>query len=99
MKRAGHTPSPCPFCDSTTGLSFDPDGVMHRVACDCGARGPDTRDEARAVREWNERGDLSAAAPLMLEALENLENDDGSTMPPSAWALVQAAIAQARGES
>tara|TARA_R110002020_G_scaffold10785_2_gene40921 strand:+ start:3850 stop:4158 length:309 start_codon:yes stop_codon:yes gene_type:complete len=39
-----------------------------------------------------------AAAPEMLEALENLENDNGKAMPPSAWKLVQDAISKARGE-
>lgn len=39
-----------------------------------------------------------AAAPDLLEALENLENDGGNTIPPSAWSLVQAALAKARGE-
>lgn len=38
---------------------------------------------------------LIAAAPDMLEALKNLENDDGKTMPASAWALVQDAIRKA----
>lgn len=37
---------------------------------------------------------LIAAAPDMLAALENLENDNGS-IPDHAWALVQAAIAKA----
>jgi hypothetical protein len=40
---------------------------------------------------------LIAAAPDMLEALQNLENDDGSSMPDSAWKLVQDAIAKATG--
>ncbi|MCA1807841.1 MAG: hypothetical protein LC687_08360 [Actinobacteria bacterium] len=40
---------------------------------------------------------LIAAAPLMLEALENLENDNGSTMPASAWWLVMDAIEAATG--
>lgn len=40
---------------------------------------------------------LIAAAPDMLEALENLENDNGETMHPSAWKLVNAAIAKAKG--
>jgi hypothetical protein len=39
-----------------------------------------------------------AAAPCMLEALENLENDDGS-IPDHAWKLVQDAISKAKGES
>jgi hypothetical protein len=37
---------------------------------------------------------LIAAAPDLLAALQNLENDDGS-IPDHAWALVQAAIAKA----
>jgi len=37
---------------------------------------------------------LIAAAPDMLEALENIENDDGQ-MPVSAWNLIQAAIDKA----
>jgi hypothetical protein len=39
---------------------------------------------------------LIAAAPDMLEALQNLENDDNS-IPAHAWALVQAAINKATG--
>jgi len=41
---------------------------------------------------------LIAAAPELYEALDNLENDDGS-IPDHAWKLVQAALAKARGES
>jgi hypothetical protein len=41
---------------------------------------------------------LIAAAPEMLEALENLENYAGQ-IPASAWELVQDAIAKARGEA
>ncbi|MGH0003130.1 hypothetical protein ACQU0X_23930 [Pseudovibrio ascidiaceicola] len=33
----------------------------------------------------------------MLEALQNLENDDRKSMPPSAWQLVQEAIKAAGG--
>lgn len=39
---------------------------------------------------------LIAAAPDMLEALQNLENDDG-IIPDHAWKLVQDAIAKATG--
>jgi hypothetical protein len=39
---------------------------------------------------------IVAAAPDMLEALENLENDD-NYIPDHAWKMVQAAIAKARG--
>jgi hypothetical protein len=39
---------------------------------------------------------LIAAAPELLEALKNLENDDGS-IPDHAWLMVCAAIAKAEG--
>jgi len=39
---------------------------------------------------------LMASAPEMLEALRNLENDNGS-IPRHAWKLVQDAIAKAEG--
>ena len=50
---------------------------------------------------WDEAEDaanarLVAAAPELLEALQNLENDDGR-IPDHAWAMVQAAIAKATG--
>ena len=37
---------------------------------------------------------LIIAAPDLLEALQNLENDDGK-IPEHAWALIQSAIAKA----
>lgn len=40
---------------------------------------------------------LIVAAPDMLEALKNIENDD-EHMPPSAWELIQNAIAKAEGK-
>ena len=40
---------------------------------------------------------LIEAAPDMLEALKNLENDDGS-IPQHAWKMVKAAIAKAEGK-
>lgn len=40
--------------------------------------------------------DLVCAAPDLLEALENLENDNGQ-IPSGAWDLVCSAIAKARG--
>jgi hypothetical protein len=46
---------------------------------------------------WEEDVHLIAAAPELLEALENLENDDGS-IPSHAWYMVQKAIAKAKGE-
>lgn len=41
---------------------------------------------------------LIAAAPDMLDALQNLENDDNS-IPEHAWELVKAAIAKATAVS
>ena len=41
---------------------------------------------------------LFAAAPDLLEALKNLENDDYS-IPPHAWELVQNAISKAEGRA
>ena len=48
---------------------------------------------------WLERkanARLIAAAPDLLEALENLENDAGQ-IPQFAWDMVQEAIAKAKG--
>jgi len=47
-------------------------------------------------RQANAR--LIAAAPDLLEALENLENDDNS-IPSHAWDMMQSAIAKAKGET
>lgn len=47
------------------------------------------------VRRANAR--LIAAAPEMLEALQNIENDDGS-IPEHAWQMIQNAITKATGE-
>lgn len=41
---------------------------------------------------------LREAAPLMLEALKNLENDSGQ-IPDHAWDLCQKAIAAAGGDT
>ena len=52
---------------------------------------------ALAFGDGDANARLIAAAPEMLEALKNLENDDGKRMPASAWALVQNAIRKAEG--
>jgi hypothetical protein len=44
--------------------------------------------------EVEANGKLIAAAPDLLEALQNLENDNGQ-IPDHAWKLVQDAIAKA----
>lgn len=52
-------------------------------------------------RNLHEQGEanarLIAAAPDLLEALENLENDNNA-IPEHAWNIVLAAINKARGE-
>lgn len=61
---------------------------------------PDTAGEYFQVAETSEQdARLIAAAPLMYEALANLENDDGKNMPDTAWKLVQDALSAARGET
>ena len=45
------------------------------------------------VSYWS-KARLHEAGPIMLEALENLENDDGR-IPPSAWNLVRKALSAA----
>ncbi len=47
------------------------------------------------VEECEQNAKLFAAAPDLLEALQNLENDDGERMPATAWTMVQDAIAKA----
>lgn len=51
-----------------------------------------------AMVRREEDADVIAAAPDLLEALENLENDDNS-IPEHAWKLVTAAIAKAKGNA
>lgn len=41
---------------------------------------------------------LIAAAPMLYEALSNIENDDGR-IPKAIWDMRNAALAAARGES
>jgi hypothetical protein len=51
----------------------------------------------RPDKEKAANAKIMTAAPEMLEALKNLENDDGKAMPPSAWRLVKDAIKKAEG--
>ena len=50
------------------------------------------------IEQTTANADLIAAAPAMYEALQNLENDDGS-IPAHAWHMVCAAIAKAEGKA
>lgn len=101
MPRPTHTPGP--WRPATLGRRFG--GPYYAVVADHPTTPGSEQDVphygghlvAESIPERDVH--LIAAAPLMLEALENLENDDGSTMPESAWRLVQQAIAAARGES
>lgn len=49
-----------------------------------------------SCEEASANASLIAAAPSMLHALENLENDSGQ-IPSHAWGLVLMAIAEAKG--
>lgn len=63
------------------------------------AKGRDPQTDAlRDQFAMDATGRLIAAAPDMLIALENLENDDGQ-IPPAVWKLVKDAIAKAHGET
>ena len=84
-------PTPGPYTtdpDFLHEVVLGADGVM---VADCNIL---PRDEN--INRANAR--LFAAAPDMLEALENIENDN-EHMPSTAWDLIQAAIAKARGQS
>lgn len=52
---------------------------------------------SRTEEETLANARLIAAAPEMLEALKNIENDD-ERIPSSAWNLVRSAIAKATGK-
>ena len=93
---SAHTPGPwfahkedrLPFvilAEATEGVGFEDERGHSHIA---------TIEAQAAATEANAR--LIVAAPLMLEALENIENDD-QHMPSTAWELIQAAIAEARG--
>lgn len=75
--------------------------VVAEVPPEGGVRGTDDPSYyggyliGETITEANAR--LIAAAPEMLEALENLENDD-CHIPSHAWVLVRDAIAKATGK-
>ena len=85
---AQHTPGPWVSGDGmTTGRLVSAPNVTAKARRNVAhVGGPDREANARLI----------AAAPDLLDALQNLENDDGS-IPYHAWALVQAAISKATG--
>lgn len=87
-----HTPGPWSVNDDTdiSGVENDPkNGCVGPVdVAHVYLRTVPGRTEANAR--------LISAAPDLLEALQNLENDDGS-IPKHAWDMVQNAIAKAIG--
>jgi hypothetical protein len=93
-----HTPGPWRVSSDEDGVSIRMGSTLRDLSyydnADLWTCESDEEDEAAMANAH-----LMAAAPDMLEALENLENDDGTTMPPSAWELVQTAIAKAKGEA
>ena len=88
-----HTPGPWGRGESTDPLSSAPpaSAIYGNGELICSIEYPIQNERELA----NIR--LIESAPEMLEALENLENDDGKVMPESAWNLVQSAIAKAKG--
>lgn len=104
---AEHTPGPWVweraeggFCDGHKIRMGEAIGSPHNHAAhlvveyDHSCYPEDGDGTQHAEAEANAR--LMAAAPDLLEALENLENDDGA-IPDHAWSLVKLAIAKARG--
>ena len=87
-----------PAAPTTGPYTTDPD-FLHEVVL--GADGVMVADCQILPRDDNTNranARLLAASWAMLEALENIENDD-QHMPSTAWDLIQAAIAKARGPS
>ena len=101
-----HTPGPWKICWNGDSTAFDNEPFAYaldvgpgRTTSICRVRHGACDDEYGGKDAIKANANLIAAAPDMLEALKNLENDDGKAMPPSAWALVQNAIAKAEGRS
>ena len=84
---AQHTPGP--WKQANTFVYALNDRGFNRFTCI-------VQDAHTPLEELEANARLIAAAPDLLEALQNLENDDGS-IPYHAWALVQAAISKATG--
>ena len=90
-----HTPGPWTVntedYTNAIGIECKVDGIGHTVVTDqfCYPSFQQHPSKEKLANAY-----LIAAAPDMLEALLNLEDDDNS-IPPHAWDLVQAAISKA----
>jgi hypothetical protein len=98
MNKSKHTPGPWTvFSDSygdRPGIEADAFSVViygYGEDDDGGVQGKSKEEELANAY-------LIAAAPDMLEALKNLENDDNH-IPLEAWQMVQSAIAKATNQN
>lgn len=90
-----HTPGPWKFVHSCTIEAERPGG--NEVLGELFSAG-DNNKESDIDDETEANGCLIAAAPELLEALKNIENDDGS-IPAAIWKLRNDAIAKAEGRT
>lgn len=86
------TPGPWRYEGNGWVAVDDPDNQDRSGHCVpiCRVRGAQTH-------QIDHNGHLITAAPDMLEALENIEND-AEHMPNSAWKMIQTAIAKAHNQ-
>ena len=92
-----HTPGPWNYSTSQEGWSFDiyqaEDAAYTKESSDVATLFVrSVKCDPKETQEANAR--LIAAAPDLLEALQNLENDDGA-IPSHAWDIVKSAIRKA----
>ena len=87
MSKVKHTPGPWKASEFVSEV----DGWTEVTI-----RKDDHEEECLAIVERGEDAYLIAAAPDMLEALKNIENDDNH-IPSTIWAMVKDAIAKAEG--
>lgn len=83
---SGHTPGP---------WSTNHAGFTHAKNGACVA---EVGIDVLPFEEVEANASLIAAAPDLLEALENIDNDNGQ-IPDHAWRMIKSAIARAKGEA
>jgi hypothetical protein len=97
MNKSKHTPGPWTvFVNSYSnrpGIEADAFSVVIY-----GYKDDDAGVQGKSKEEELANAYLIAAAPDMLEALKNLENDDNH-IPLEAWQMVQSAIAKATNQN